>query len=203
MKVCERRIRMSRTAHPGRQVTSLVPSPENRVPRAAGGEASSAAISSITGASPTRINHCGIASRPVRMPTILRLDDSSIRCVSVHVAIPANVHSNNTADNTSPDLNASLRVSPSVETTSTVESSSGMPARRSEWRMTGKARPTSTRSLSAADTSEVAGIPSIVSKWPVHHSNSEWYDESYSRSDSVSCDASASCGRSSSAITSR
>ncbi len=32
----------------------------------------------------------------------LRLDHSSVRWVSVHVAIPANVHSNSTADNASP-----------------------------------------------------------------------------------------------------
>jgi len=37
----------------------------------------------------------------------VRLDHSSVRWVSVHVAIPANVHSNNTADNASPVRTAS------------------------------------------------------------------------------------------------
>ena len=47
----------------------------------------------------------------------LRLDHSSVRWVSVHVAIPANVHSNSTADNASPQRKASSRVSSSVDRT--------------------------------------------------------------------------------------
>ena len=51
----------------------------------------------------------------------LRLDHSSVRWVSVHVAIPANVHSNSTADNASPQRKASSRVSSSVDRTSTLD----------------------------------------------------------------------------------
>ena len=51
----------------------------------------------------------------------LRLDGSSVRWVSVHVAMPPNVHSSSTADKASPHRKASSVVSSSVDRTSTVD----------------------------------------------------------------------------------
>jgi hypothetical protein len=91
--------------------------------------------------------------------------------VSVQVASPTIVASSSTADSTSPQRSTLSCVSSYVDKTKTLERSSPTSSLRSRWLVTGNVRPTSTRSLSAADTSELWGIPSATSKAAVHQAS--------------------------------
>ena len=65
----------------------------------------------------TRIKSCGRPRCRVSWRMTIRLGVISVRWVSVHVAMPATVHSSNTVDNASPHRNTSRLVSPRVDST--------------------------------------------------------------------------------------
>ncbi|SKS36442.1 Uncharacterised protein [Mycobacteroides abscessus subsp. abscessus] len=69
-------------------------------------------------------------------------------------------------------------MSRAVDKASTFAWSSCSPGREARSATTGKVRPMSTRSLSAAETSALRGTPSSKVNGAVHQSSSVWYAES-------------------------
>ena len=154
------------------------------------------------GAMPTRISTCGSPRPPMSVRTISRLsrnsiDESARRSPCRPSCTPAARWTG---------LRRIARRPFGCPQRSTVQGLSTnprrRPTRRSTWLREGKSRATSTRCRSESDASASGGTPSDNAKGDVHHCSSAWYEASSRRSASVSCDASTSCGRTSSESTS-
>src|SRR6516164_11148716 len=106
---------------------------------------------------------------------MLRLMAISVMWVNVQVAMPATVHSSNTADSASPQRNTSSRSSSwGVDNTRILEWSWSMAARRWPPPVGGNARATSTRAASELDTMALSGTwVASESKGDVHQRNSD------------------------------
>src|ERR1700694_1870027 len=101
-----------------------------------------------------------------------RLACVSVICVTGHVASPAMVHSNRTAESTWPQLKASMRVSPGVDSARILAWSWVPTDFRSPYHLAGNWRFTSTLRAFDSDTSALWGIPSDSLDGSVHQLNS-------------------------------